>query len=308
VDDLSGLPAGADVTVLLTFASPAELQAWQELNDSGARPPLADDPYYKTRSPDPPLVRWSYWNGAEWAVLSPTISVVGVKWQLTFKIPADMTALGVGGRTARWLRATLEAWPKAAVPAINGLEVSAHVIRSGITPELALSAGRPVDLSMDFFPLGERPRLNDTFYVASAEALSQPEATVTVTVKPSEQQEKTLKATDKPTLAWEVPTPSGWVRLQPLPTETTTPAPTIINNNVLRETSINLPKAVVATEVHGKRAHWLRVRLVSGDFGKGVEIKERNGINQPVDDGYRPPILEKLTLGYERTSGTTTPT
>jgi predicted phage baseplate assembly protein len=42
---------------------------------------------------------------------------------------------------------------------------------------------------------------------------------------------------------------------------------------------------------------------VSGNFGKGVEIQN----NQAVDDGYRPPILEKLTLGY-RTAGTTTPT
>src|SRR6185437_14457038 len=40
----------------------------------------------------------------------------------------------------------------------------------------------PLDLSKDFYPLGEQPRFNDTFYVACPDALAKPGAVVTISV------------------------------------------------------------------------------------------------------------------------------
>lgn len=304
VDDLQGLPAATQVTVVLTFASQAEVRAWQGLHDTSTRPALADDPYYLTRTWEPPLVRWSYWNGSRWTSLALTTSADDTKWRLTCSLPADMVARSAGGRTARWLRATLTAWPKDPIPAVRGLEVSALVSRAEVPPDAALAVGRPVDLSMDFFPLGDRPRLSDAFHVASAEVLSRPGATVTLTVAKSFQQAHPLKATDAPTLRWEVSTSSGWAKV--LDDTTPTKTDTVFNNDVLRTMSFTLPSNVAAMEVQGKRSHWLRIRLVGGGFGKGFHVP--TGGTTLADDGYRPPILERVTLGYQQTPRVTAPT
>lgn len=298
LDDLQGLPSGAKMALTLTFSSPADAQSWGAFHAPTA-PPLAADAYYESHPPAPPLVRWSYWNGAAWGDLAFQATLSGTDWRLDFTCPADLTALDLGGRSARWLRARLVAWPKAPIPAIAGVRLSAAVTRSGLAPDLALYAGQPVDLSMDFAPLGDRPRLNDTFYVASAEVLSRPGATVTVTVEPSSQA-LPLKASDSPRLAWEVSTASGWAQVvtpDTGPTTTSSDPAASIPNDALRTMTFTLPQDVGPAEVVGERTSWLRIRLVGGSYGRGIVI-DKNAI---TDDGYRPPVLKKLTLGYTAT-------
>jgi hypothetical protein len=307
IDEGLQLPPKTAVTVAVSFPNPEDINTWHALHDldQPALPALASDPYYKTLSVAAPLMRWSYWNGSQWKEFVPsgTFDAQAKTWRFGFTLLEQMQARNLGGHEARWLRATLAAWPAKLVPTLAKLEVSATVKTTPDAPDAALFNGRPLDLSMDFYPLGERPRLNDTFYVASAKALSRPSATVTVTLVKSSQQ-LYLKLDDSPKLAWEVSTTSGWQKVAE-----TTPSAPLPNqpskvNDVLSKATFTLPANVAPMEVQGKRAHWLRIRLVSGDFGKGVQVN--NGT--VTDDGYRPPLLEFLRLESTAQVGPFSPT
>ncbi|HEU4535390.1 MAG TPA: hypothetical protein VFS00_14780, partial [Polyangiaceae bacterium] len=203
------------------------------------------------------------------------------------------------------------------MPKVESVRASATVNRSGLAPDLALSGGRPLDLSMDALPFGERPAFNETFYAASAEALSRPGATVTLAVTMSARALK-LRQSDAPRLAWEISTASGWKKVaETKPTAQTEPPPAPpssaeLANDALRTTTFSaaLPADVAPAEVQGERAHWLRIRLAGGDFGKGFKAVPSGNPQQPLavsDDGYRPPVVEKLAFGYTLTLADTSP-
>lgn len=311
-DDLPHLPAGTTLTVTLGFASQEERHDWQALHEESAHPPLAGDAYYSSPPPAPPLLRWSYWNGSAWAEFRPAVQPGTTTWAFIFTAPADMTAVTVGARSARWLRARLTAWPQKPIPTLQSLQVRASVEVSSVTPDMALFNNRPVDLSMEFFPLGETPRLSDTFYLASQEVFSRPGATVTVKVTGSAELANQLVETpepQKPSLTWEVSTSTGWTQLTLNPAAGTVTYP---NDAFPKEpTTTTLPTNVAPVEVHGKRAHWLRIRLSKGNFGTGPQLQITTDSGQPVPTvvgSYRPPILEAVTLSYLYTPETRQPT
>ncbi|WP_437277275.1 putative baseplate assembly protein [Sorangium sp. So ce375] len=308
-DAILGAPAGTPVTVTLEIAA-AERARFHALH-ALALPPLAGDAAYQQSPPEPPLVSWSYWNGAGWQELVCTPSLDGgstTAWNLGFAIPADMAATTVAGRTARFLRADLVAWPLDPIPQIQAVRMRAEITwpaAGGIAPDLALAIGRKADLSLDFRPLGERPRVGDTFYVASAAVLSRAGAQVTVTVTPSPAMAP-LRTTEDPTLAWEVSTASGWVRVVSPDMKKTGAAdatfPSMHQNNAIHTVTFTLPANVAPAEVLGKQAYWLRIRLVQNDYGKGIQVG-----STITDDGYRPPILAALSLRYTQTVTSNTP-
>ena len=49
-------------------------------------------------------------------------------------------------------------------------------------PEGAFSDATGIDLSKDFYPFGQQPQFNDTFYVACPDALARPGAVITLAV------------------------------------------------------------------------------------------------------------------------------
>ncbi|APR87707.1 Hypothetical protein A7982_13056 [Minicystis rosea] len=290
--EILSLPAGAAVTVTFGFASSAAATAWQALHSTSTAtaPALQAWSYYQSHPPSLPFIEWSYWNGEAWTRI-PGLAApapAGAQASLTFSLPADMEAVEVGGRAERWIRGRLVAWPATAVPAIQSTSIAATVTRSGVDPDAASSSGRPLDLSLDFYPFGERPRFNDTLHLQSAEVLSRPGATVTVTFTPSTAMSATLKGTEAPSVAWEVWTGTAWQTvLTTTPTTTTT-------NNALRTATFTLPAQLKQATVQGTLGDWLRIRLVGGDFGKGITIVGTT----VADDGYRPPIFQSVKLGF----------
>lgn len=293
-DDVLGLAAGTEVEVRLAFAGAAAAAAWDALHAS-SRPELTSDAYYLHYFPDPPLVEWTYWNGEVWAPLGAVVSGGGSETarEMRLSIPADLAPVAVGGREARWIRARLRAWPRAGVPEVQHIRVSAAVSRHRLAPDVACSAGRELDLSTDFHPFGERPRLNDRIYLACAEALARPGARVTVHFTRSAAAEP-LKATDRPVLAWEVSTASGWTKVV---TDTVLTGPA----NELPETSFTVPLDVAPAAAEGKTACWLRIRLAGGGYGKGfvVPVTDNPQDLRVTNDGYRPPILSGVALSCD---------
>jgi hypothetical protein len=297
-DAILGLPPETEVTLTLDFATHDDAVRWQALHDAAAVPPLDDG--YPENALAPPLVAWSYWDGGAWRTLAPSHAPLapapGTSFTLAFKLPADIAATVVNGESARWIRAQLKAWTRAPIPAIQKAALGATLGPSGLAPDVALSGGRPLDLTMDFYPLGERPRFNDTIYIGSDDVFSRPSAVVTVTAVPSTQQ-TALKSTDKPVLAWEVWTGSAWTNVA-----TAAPSATASATDPLWTVRFTLPAKLAPLVIQGTKSHWLRVRLVSGGFGKGLQVSTDNtkspAVTTLIDDGYRPPLLHSLTLGY----------
>jgi hypothetical protein len=291
-DSVLGLPAGTAVTVAFSVDSAAK---WQALH-AATLPALTADPYYQIHVPLAPLARWTYWNGAGWAPLGAALSGTN----LTFNIPPNMAPVAVDGRTARWIRGELLAWPLAGIPKVNTIQASGALTTTGLAPDAALASGRPVDLTLDFHPFGEAPRLNDHLLIACDAALSRPGASVTVdfTLNTGTM---SLKTADAPVLTWEISTGSGYKKLFDVtPTAATT-------NDVLRKMTFTVPaEAAPATNGNLKKV-WLRVRLSGGSFGKGVTINYNTSPPTTTDDGYRPPIVKSITLSSTVTITTTTP-
>jgi hypothetical protein len=88
-------------------------------------------------------------------------------------------------RLSRWLRARLTRpisdFLSGENPILQGFQVDSLQPRvrqqtdAGVPPDLVLVNAVPVDFSKDFRPLGDNPRVGDTFYLASTEALAKTE-------------------------------------------------------------------------------------------------------------------------------------
>ncbi|WP_298269425.1 putative baseplate assembly protein [Geobacter sp.] len=103
----------------------------------------------------------------------------------------------VGGIAGRWLRAVLPT-PLPDDPVARALSLGAPLLRvkgTGILPDLAYGNTAPLDVTKEFLPFGQTPKVGDTFYIASGDVFSKPGATVTLTAG--------TKPTPPPVLTWE---------------------------------------------------------------------------------------------------------
>lgn len=132
---------------------------------------------------------WESPSGADWppmtpAAPAPDLTTGGAK-QITFDdVPAIPSHL-IDSLDSRWLRARLltPITPsdqvqegKAQLPRLSNLKMQAILKRQadagGLLPDAAYAGATPIDIGKAFYPFGERPRLNDALYLASAEAFS----------------------------------------------------------------------------------------------------------------------------------------
>jgi len=301
-DDVLTVPAETNVTMTFSVNDAAR---WAAIHGS-VMPALTADSYYVSRVPTAPLVRWTYWNGTDWADLKVTVSAPNT---LRFNMPANMTSTVVNGRRARWIRARLLAWPLGGVPSITGITIQSTPTRTGVTPSAAFANTRALDLSMDFYPFGETPHFNDFLLLSCDEWLARPGANLGVQVTLNNATQP-LKSTDAPILTWEISTATGWKSLttvQPTGTVVSSGPPTI-RNDVLRTTMTNLviPADAAPMTIGNVKATWLRIRLSGGSFGVGLKFDYTKEPPQ-VDDGYRPPIVQSISMSSTVTLTNTNP-
>ena len=180
----------------------------------------------------------------------------------------------IDGIEARWLRAAIHApFPPTpqALPTIADLSVAVQVTRTALAVDRCLFNQVPLDLEKDFYPFGEIPQFNDTFYLANGEALAHPGAIVTVTVTVSDPLPYPISPSTDLLLEWAVWTGKIW---QPLTTEEAleeTLEEALLDGTVnLSQTgtlTFALPEGIVATAVNGETNFWLRGRILRGDYG-----------------------------------------
>lgn len=101
------------------------------------------------------------------------------------------------GITGCWLQVILTA-PLPDVPVLPELmlrDLRLNVSAADLLPALAFSNTAPLDVTKEFLPFGEVPKVGDAFYIACQEAFSKPDAKVTLKVD--------IKPAPPPKIIWE---------------------------------------------------------------------------------------------------------
>ena len=241
--------------------------------------------------------------------------------QLPIPGPIDVeTVQGVGleqGLESRWLRAELSGPlpddPVASSLRLDGL--SLHASASGLQPDLAFANTAPLDLSTDFLPFGESPKVGDAFYLASTEAFGKPGANVTISIG------KTPLA--PPTLRWEYSTVGGaqqprWQALSVFQAQSEAelnaifqkmrdaffdtgrePVPFLVDSTAgfTREGRImGIASSMIPIPYRGIFASWVRARIVGGGYPvppvlarfiiQAVDPRTGQTIERPPEVGY----------------------
>ncbi|MFC6631814.1 putative baseplate assembly protein [Microbulbifer taiwanensis] len=294
--------SGDAIQLSIAFASGDDAEHWSLLQD-------ISDP-----ESDPCIV-WEYFSSSadDWtslAIDSDSVSIDGDDFQFNVTLPADIVtcSLSVAGTTtsAFWIRARLTAWPEdtdtpaedAAIPAWCGVTLSAteSVDVSELALEQVLFNGVPIDTSKDYYPLGRQPAFNDacTLVLGSLPSDESGRLIVTVTVSDEAQSEDPDPCgNDNPNLSWEVGSGDSWDAAVP----TFDPSGT-------GDASVSALKASGTAEIPlpaDTDQPSLRIRLASGNYGTGITVSD----GSVIDDGYRPPILQSISLGATYTPSAT---
>jgi hypothetical protein len=141
-------------------------------------------------------LRWERWNGSDWQQILPEPEAVGqltTKGQqsLTFRNLKMVPQSTIHSLSNRWLRCyltqriqpaempTVAGMVKAnQLPRLSGMSLTAEIDRQQLQLEQAFVNAQPVDLTKEFYPFGEQPKLGDTFYLAHREVFSQANAQI----------------------------------------------------------------------------------------------------------------------------------
>ncbi|MFB2772426.1 baseplate J/gp47 family protein [Pelatocladus sp. BLCC-F211] len=241
------------------------------------------------------VLNWSYWDGLKWqASPIPTQSYANNQCTITFtNLPIPVVS-EIEGKAARWLQVKLtNISPN--LPHITNIQGSINITQSNLIPEVCLFNNSPLDLSKDFYPFGEQPELNDTFYIALNDKFIKPNTIVTININLSY---KPVNVNNL-TISWEIYNGQTWQEI----TNKTSELRWIENSSAIKFTESdsiqaklqfpnqeNLPSPSI---VNGETRYWIRARIAQGRYGKAAgdrkypiyddlavlkeEIKQRKG-------------------------------
>lgn len=254
--------------------------------------------------------------------------------EVSFRVPLDWNRTLHRTRTSRWLRLQIEGQysttPRVGslrvsydweLPQITAISVLQQDTLQPLRPEMAFFNSGAIDLNKDFYPFGEQPRYNDTFYVACEQALAKPKERVTLKltlVNPPgvTAPVKTVNTEGNPKLAWAVWNGRDWQEV----TSARKPATFTQNQNF----TFNLPATIAPTTINGEEKHWLRARLADGNYGVDAQVQSKTFTVTTTQDGnattteypgyetvpatYAPPLVQSIEFIQEaKAAGRTTP-
>ena len=286
-----------------------------------------------TNPRDPRQIQWEYWNGTQFVAIPSAIVqdntqgltqsntvILGNETDLNTNVLPEFRPTSILGIKKRWLRCRLLTSishsdtagqgfvRKNQLPILTAIGIQPTIRQSGKLTTAFFNT-QPIDLNKDFFPFGEKPKLGDSFYLASRSALTNQNATLTLTVNLS----RTLTLNPNPQVTWEYWDGSRW---QALPNSQDTTfaftgtAPPVGETrpagNPTGVVSFTVPADLAPTIVNGIEDYWLRARLTGGSYGldvtyspQTVPIGETNlTIYTFTPATFTPPQISSLTLTY----------
>ncbi|HYH04523.1 MAG TPA: hypothetical protein VEC37_15635, partial [Bacillota bacterium] len=147
------------------------------------------------------------------------------------------------------------------------------------TPVIYLDKGFinefPLDVSKDFYPFGERPRFNDTFYLGSGEVFSKQGAEITIRV---ELTSDSWVFHDNIRLNWEYWDGRSWAVLGETSSRDGAKTPQFEDTSRAFTTKGEIRFTCPKIERHkfqGNDNYWMRVRIVKGNYGEDAKYFEQ---------------------------------
>ena len=173
------------------------------------------------------------------------------------------------------------------------------VVTEGILPDMAFYNDVPLDLTLDdtqnfktqFYPFGKTPRVYDTCYIASQDCFSKKGTEIDITFSLSQCGQP---GADGIMLSWEYWDGNGWKVIKNL----TDGSNFTESEEIIKFTC---PDDIELNQVNGQENYWMRVRIVSGDYGKEEYIKDISNDSETwkIDrNQIIPPIIKKLAITY----------
>lgn len=265
------------------------------------------------------MLDWEYWNGENWKELEPLWRSPQEDMEggvITFTGPVDdFSGAEIDGKEGFWIRGRLAVIPAADEDVLVDLiEARIQTLGEGGLPDQAaanIASGVyvPLDLGKNFHPFGEEPKVDSAFYIASDEYFTKEESLIIMDLEladpasfdapaPSEDLVLALETYDGK--KWrEVSrfTPTGVDKKTKKEVEDTTKALSTSGTIQFRR-----PKNMKAAEINGEEAAWIRIRILTGDYGEpGKFVQDKKG--QPVWEENRPikpPVFKSISLKYEQ--------
>lgn len=132
------------------------------------------------------ILEWEHWDGTAWATMTPTGTLPGNN-TIGFGGIASVPAAAVNAVQNRWLRCRLTTpvtrstdplqgmVRETQIPSVQQVEINVQLLRpasDGLLPEMIFANSLLIEAGTDFYPLGEKPKLNDSLHIASNEAFS----------------------------------------------------------------------------------------------------------------------------------------
>jgi len=235
---------------------------------------------------------------------------------------AEKTLTGFDGETglqkswtSNWIFAELnKPVSRDQLPEIETIKASVEVgvkPDSSLSPDLAFFNNFPLDLTKDFYPFGERPKFNDTFYIASEEVFSKKDSKITITINLSEGVKKPDPERDIE-LTWEFWNGDGWNEIGRTTQKGTQNNGETYNFNDPTKAFTTSGKvtftcpAIKPVSINGKESYWIRVRIIGGNYGDEATYSQQTTNGQTewayIPPTYRPPSISSFKMHYSFTS------
>lgn len=148
-----------------------------------------------------------------------------------------------------------------------------------VIPDVAFFNNDLLDLSKDFYPFGERPKFNDTFYIGSKEVFSKTGEDITMEVTLSKGVDAPLSKNIK--LSWEFWNGIEWEKLGETITSTVSNSSYNFNDQTKAFTLKDDKKIVTfkcpnieEKEINGEKNRWIRVRIIEGNYGDDARYEK----------------------------------
>ncbi|MEK4851468.1 putative baseplate assembly protein [Paenibacillus sp. FSL H7-0756] len=207
------------------------------------------------------------------------------------------------------------------MPDIEDIRLELNVVSpQPLPPDVTVNNGNLLDMGKDYYPLGDKPRINDTFYIACKEAFSKPGARITLRVELSEPEISKLPDTPYVRLGWEYWNGQEWLAITGLE-ERTDEGGAAYGGAALRAVSSLTASGTLSfvcpgiqkLTLGGEEQYWVRARITGGNYGEDAkyeyqdeEVKLGEGsINvaklKVTQATYAPPSIRKLSLAYSYT-------
>lgn len=221
-------------------------------------------------------LNWSYWNGFQWQESpTPSLSQKNNQCTITFTNLPIPTPSEIQGKVGRWLQAKLTNI-SLNLPQVTKIQGSLNVKQSSLIPENCLFNSTSIDLSKDFYPFGEQPETNDTFYIALHDTFIKPNTIITIDIQLSYKPVNinNLKVN------WEIGNGQIWQEI----TNENNQLRWIENSSAIQFTEQNIIQAKLQfpnaenipfpSTVNSETRYWIRARITQGHYGKAADERK----------------------------------